>query len=69
VHNFAELHNRQELMRMADEYILEHFTDVAETEEFLNISLPMLEKYIRSECLNVEDESQVYEGEYLLTPP
>lgn len=62
VHNFAELHNRTELMRMADEYILDHFGDVTETEEFLKIPAQMLEKYVQSEYLSVEDESQVYEA-------
>ena len=62
VHNFAELHNRQELMRMADEYILDHFSEVVETEEFVKIPVQMLEKYALSEYLNVDDESQVYEG-------
>lgn len=62
VHNFAELHNRQELMRMADEYILDHFSEVVETDEFVKIPVQMLEKYALSEFLNVDDESQVYGG-------
>ncbi|KAK7097908.1 kelch-like protein 8 [Littorina saxatilis] len=62
VHNFAELHNRQELMRMTDEYILDHFTEVTETEEFLKISVTMLTKYASSELLNVDEETQVYEA-------
>lgn len=63
--NFAELHNRSELMRMADDYILEHFVDVAEAEDFLKISAQMLQTFIESENLNVDDECQVYEGRKL----
>ncbi|KAL8616818.1 hypothetical protein ACOMHN_017855 [Nucella lapillus] len=62
VHNFAEQHNRQELMQMTEEYILDHFTDVKDTEEFVKIPAKMLEKYTSSEFLNVDDESQVYEA-------
>ena len=47
---------------MTDEYILDHFSDVKETEEFLKIPFKMLEKYTASEYLNVDDETQVYEG-------
>lgn len=52
-------------MRMADDYILEHFVDVAEAEDFLKISAQMLQTFIESENLNVDDECQVYEGRKL----
>lgn len=62
VRNFAELHNRVELMRMTDEYILDQFSDVCNTDDFLKIPTKMLETYLSSDHLNVDEESQVYES-------
>nr|KAG5711643.1 hypothetical protein BaRGS_016825 [Batillaria attramentaria] len=62
VRNFAELHNRVELMRMTDEYILDQFTDVCNAEDFLKIPAKMLETYLSSDHLNVDEESHVYEA-------
>lgn len=61
VHNFAEQHGRKELMKMADDYILEHFTEVADGEEFLSMSHKLLEILLSSADLNVASEAQVYE--------
>lgn len=62
VRNFAELHNRVELMRMTDQYILDQFNDVCCADDFLKISVKMLETYLASDHLNVDEESQAYEA-------
>ncbi|XP_076117870.1 kelch-like protein 8 [Mytilus galloprovincialis] len=62
VHNFAEQHNHAELMKMADHYILDNFNDVVETDEFKDMSFNHLECLVKSQDLNVTDETQVYEA-------
>jgi len=62
VHNFAEQHNRTELMKMADDYILEHFLEVLETEEFKNVSFRLMCLLMSSSELNVTDEMLAYEA-------
>lgn len=62
VHNFAHQHNRIELIKMADDYILENFLEVVDTEEFKTLPIDLLEKLVSSSDLNVENENQIYEG-------
>ncbi|ESO98129.1 hypothetical protein LOTGIDRAFT_143089 [Lottia gigantea] len=62
VRNFAEQHNRVELMRMADDYILDHFIEITDTEEFKNMSFKLLLHAVSSQDLHVDNESQVYES-------
>lgn len=62
VHNFAHQHNRIELIKMADDYILENFLEVVDTEEFKTLPIDLLEKLVSSPDLNVENENQIYEG-------
>ncbi|XP_021371205.1 kelch-like protein 8 isoform X2 [Mizuhopecten yessoensis] len=62
VHNFAEQHNRTELMKMADDYILENFLEVVETEEFKNVSVKLMCTIMASSDLNVSNEIEAYES-------
>ncbi|XP_046325782.1 kelch-like protein 8 isoform X2 [Haliotis rufescens] len=62
VHNFAEQHNRVELMKTATDYLLSHFLEVVEGGEFKVMNKKLLEKLISSFDLNVENEVQVYEA-------
>ncbi|XP_050416864.1 kelch-like protein 8 isoform X1 [Patella vulgata] len=62
VRNFAEQHNRVELMRMADDYILDHFMEIKETEEFKSMSYKLILHAVSSQELHVDSESQVYEA-------
>lgn len=62
VHNFAEQHNRTELMKMADDYILDNFLEVVETEEFKNVSLTLMCTLMASADLNVTDEIEAYQA-------
>ena len=62
VRNFAEQHNRVELMKTVDEYILDHFLEIMGNSEFKNMSLTLLERLVSSPDLHVENEEQVYEA-------
>lgn len=62
VHNFAEQHNHAELMKMADHYIMDNFTDVVDTEEFREMTFDHLEMLVKSSDLNIQEETQVYEA-------
>lgn len=62
VRSFAELHNRVELIKMTDDYILDNFSTVSLNEEFLAMPYPILYKLISSGDLNVDSEEQVYEA-------
>lgn len=62
VRNFAEQHGRTELVKVTDEYILEHFLDVVEHEEFANMPYKVFDGIVSSPNLNVTSEVQVYEG-------
>ncbi|XP_067846481.1 kelch-like protein 8 isoform X3 [Heptranchias perlo] len=60
VRSFAESHNRVDLMGMADKYACEHFNEVVECEDFVNVSPKHLIALLSSSDLNVEKEKQVY---------
>lgn len=60
VRSFAESHNRVDLMSMADKYACEHFNEVVECEDFINVSPRHLIALLSSSDLNVEKEKQVY---------
>lgn len=62
VHNFAVQHNRTELIKMADDYMLENFLEIIQTEEYKNISFDLLKTLGSSSELNVGDETEVYEA-------
>ncbi|XP_029455481.1 kelch-like protein 8 isoform X1 [Rhinatrema bivittatum] len=60
VRAFAESHNRIDLMDMADWYACEHFPEVVECEDFVNMSPHHLHKLLSSGDLNIQNEKQVY---------
>ncbi|XP_007895123.1 kelch-like protein 8 [Callorhinchus milii] len=60
VRTFAESHNRVDLMGMADKYACEHFNEVVDCEDFVNVSPKHLVTLLSSSNLNVEHEKQVY---------
>ncbi|XP_053559349.1 kelch-like protein 8 isoform X2 [Bombina bombina] len=60
VRAFAESHNRVDLMDMADLYACDHFPDVVECEDFVNMSPQHLYKLLSSGDLNIVNEKQVY---------
>lgn len=62
VYTFAEQHGRLELMRRADQYIMDHFVDVVDCEEFMTMAPKHLISLVESPDLNVRDECDVYEA-------
>lgn len=62
IQSFAEQHGRIELMKRADTYILDHFSDVVHCDEFLGMGHSHLETMLASPDLNVNSEVEVYEA-------
>lgn len=59
---FADTHCCLDLQAEADKYTREHFTQVAETREFLDLSAEDVAKLIAHENLNVRNEEEVFEA-------
>ncbi|CAF4621059.1 unnamed protein product [Rotaria sp. Silwood1] len=57
---FADTHSCQELLRIADRYAQQHFTDVKESEEFLCLPINQLIDIISSDELNMTSEEDVF---------
>lgn len=57
---FARLHLCSDLAAKAHLFVLENFTSVAESEEFLELSLEKLQEYISSDLIDVRTEETVF---------
>ncbi|XP_064638007.1 kelch-like protein 8 isoform X2 [Lineus longissimus] len=62
VRNFAEQHGRSELLKVADNFIFDNFTEVTKCDEFNEISEHHIETIVSSMDLNVDSEIEVYEA-------
>lgn len=60
IHCFAEVHACTELMNRAKLFVLKHFQEIVEGEEFLSISEAKLVEIISSDELQVEKEETVF---------
>nr|CAD7416466.1 unnamed protein product [Timema poppensis] len=58
--NFAEQHGCKDLYHKANQFIVQHFTQICQEEEFLQLSAIQLVALIKKDELNVQDERQVY---------
>ncbi|XP_075235822.1 kelch like ECH associated protein 1 isoform X3 [Lycorma delicatula] len=58
--DFAEQHNCTNLRQKANQFIVQHFSQVSQEEEFLQLSSIQLVELIRKDELNVQDEHEVY---------
>ncbi|XP_073977102.1 kelch like ECH associated protein 1 [Rhodnius prolixus] len=58
--SFAEQHGCRELLAKSNEYIMQHFAQVCQEEEFLQLSPKQLIELIRRDELNVKEETEVY---------
>ena len=60
--SFADLHSCNELKSLADDYAIQHFSEVIQVDEFLQLSIELLLHLISSDALNVHSEERVYEA-------
>ena len=60
IHCFAEVHSCTELMHKAKKFVLKHFQEIIEGEEFINISEVKLVEIISSDDLEVDKEETVF---------
>ncbi|XP_061605996.1 kelch-like protein diablo [Phyllopteryx taeniolatus] len=65
IHCFAEAHSCKLLEKRSMDYILEHFSDVCQQEEFLTLCVDKLTEILASDHLNVCREELVFEAALL----
>ena len=58
--NFAEQHGCHDLYHKANQFIVQHFNQICQEEEFLQLSAIQLVTLIRKDELNVQEEREVY---------
>lgn len=56
---FAEMHSCVQLYELSWRYVLENFSEVSKTEEFLTVPDVYLKELVKSENLNVKSEEEV----------
>lgn len=59
---FADTHACIDLLKAADCFVQQHYLEVLEGEEFLELDVELLEELLQSEELNVRCEEQVFES-------
>lgn len=62
IRDFADVHGCLELLNYADTYIEQHFGEVVQFDEFLNLTPAQVVNLIRSDRLLVASEEKVYES-------
>ena len=62
IRSFADTHSCPELRDAADTFAQQHFLEVLESSEFLELSADDLSSLIESEDLNIQSEEQVFES-------
>uniref|UniRef100_A0A2K6MUP0 Kelch like family member 17 n=1 Tax=Rhinopithecus bieti TaxID=61621 RepID=A0A2K6MUP0_RHIBE len=60
IRGFADAHSCSDLLKAAHRYVLQHFVDVAKTEEFMLLPLKQVLELVSSDSLNVPSEEEVY---------
>ncbi|KAJ9592761.1 hypothetical protein L9F63_015572, partial [Diploptera punctata] len=58
--NFAEQHGCKDLNHKANQFIEQHFTQICQEEEFLQLTAIQLVALIKKDELNVQEEREVY---------
>ena len=59
---YADTHSCLELKALADDYAMQHFSEVIQAEEFLQLPVNQLQQLVSSDNLNVHSEERVYEA-------
>ena len=60
--SFADHHGCQDLLSTAHQYIESHFTEVLDTEEFLQLGATEVASIISSDTISVCSEEKIYEA-------
>lgn len=60
--NFAEVHGCSELTQSAQEYILDHFPEVVQSDEYLQLGVEGVKQLMSSDCIRVHCEEEVFEA-------
>ncbi|XP_058814850.1 ring canal kelch homolog isoform X2 [Topomyia yanbarensis] len=61
IRDFADIHGCIDLLNYAETYIEQHFSEVVQFEEFLNLTSEQVANLIKSDRLSVPSEEKVYE--------
>ncbi|XP_058121603.1 ring canal kelch homolog [Anopheles ziemanni] len=61
IRDFADIHGCIDLLNYAETYIEQHFSEVVQFDEFLNLTSDQVVHLIRSDRLSVPTEEKVYE--------
>lgn len=62
IREFADIHGCPDLFNYADQYVQQHFCEVVQSEEFLNLSYDHVLALIQNDQLLVTSEERVYES-------
>lgn len=62
IRDFADIHGCIDLLNYADTYIEQHFSEVVQYDEFLNLTHEQVVNLIKSDRLSVTSEEKVYES-------
>lgn len=61
IREFADIHGCVDLFNYTDSYIQQHFSEVIQFEEFLNLSADQVEAFVKSDSLSIPSEEKIFE--------
>jgi len=61
IREFSEIHGCLDLFNYADSYIEQHFHEIVQFDEFLNLNSDQVEAFIKSDSLSVPTEEKIFE--------
>lgn len=61
IREFADIHGCVDLFNYADSYIEQHFSEVVQFEEFLNLTAEQVEAFVKSDSLSIPSEEKIFE--------
>lgn len=62
IRKFAEINACMRFVEEVDKFVIDHFADVLQLEEFVTMPYPLLLKCLASDDLNIGNEKSVYES-------
>lgn len=61
IREFADIHGCVDLFNYADSYIEQHFSEVVQFDEFLNLTAEQVEAFVKSDSLSIPSEEKIFE--------